>query len=402
MNTQIDSTKVSNVSISSQSVGSLPGRVITQNQMPAKKSSVNLYEASSQWRNRPADQRFETLPDLKKAVEGRRSRSRSTVLQLNSLDVVDNNDGSVELVSAKSGSILEPTHWSFGQLCQRIGAPAAYLRNLPSNLVAANLRHSISVADKEDLKFLTVENADQTAGPRDALQAVTSTTYGRIWDADVVAAVERIVERSGGKFFNPKDWSGKASGLYASDHDVFCFMIDGGSIVDGGGERDQLHRGFFVCNSETGAKSFGLKTFLFRYACGNHIVWHAENITELIIRHSQGAPGRFDREAFPKLVEYCNASAKPIEDNVRKAKAYMLPFTDGKKGAEGLLEFGVKHGFTRPEIRGAFALATEEEGQCATLWDLCNGLTAHARGYEFVDSRLDLENRAGKLLSFAA
>lgn len=354
-------------------------------------SNVNLYEANAQWRTRPADQRFETLAALRQSVEGRRSRSRSEEIKL--ADVTVEAAGESVVLGTHNGTLLDPTHWSFGQLCQRIGAPAGYLRELPSNLVATNLQHSLAHADKEALKFLTVESGDDSA-----LQAVTSPTYGRIWDADVVQSVQRLVERSGNKFFNPKDWSGKPSGLYASDHDVFAFMIDGGSIVDGGAERDQLHRGFFVWNSETGAKSFGLKTFLFRHACGNHIVWHAEDITQFVLRHSQSAPGRFDREAFPKLLAYVNASAKPVEDQVRRAKAYRLPYEDGKKGAEGLIAFGTKYGFTRPEIRGAYARANEEEGQCDNLWDFVNGFTAHARGYEFVDTRVELESRAGKLL----
>jgi hypothetical protein len=364
-----------------------------------KHSNVNLYDANAQWMNRPADQRFETLAALAQSVTDRRSRSRSKVAKLQDVSVRAAGEKGVEIVSNGSGAVVSPTSWAFGQLCQRIGAPAGYLRNLPTDLVAQNLNHSLKQADKEELRLLTVESESSAS---DTLNAVTSTTYGRIWDADVVAAVQRIVDKSGGKFFNPKDWSGKHSGLYASDHDVFAFMIDGGSIVDGGGDRDQLNRGFFVWNSETGAKSFGLKTFLFRYACGNHIVWGAEDITELVIRHSQGAPARFDNEAFPRLLEYTNASAKPVEDQVRKAKAYRLPFEDGKKGADALIPFGLKYGFTRPEVRGAFALATEEEGQCDNLWDLVNGLTAHARGYEFVDSRIDLETRAGKLIALVA
>jgi hypothetical protein len=370
-----------------------------------KPSNVNLYEATAQWRSRPEDQRFETLDALQKSVEGRRSRSRSVTVKLADLKVaVDESSNTIRLLNTHpyQAAMLEPTHWSFGQLCQRIGAPAGYLRTLPADLVAENLKHSLAHSDREDLKLLMVESSAQNFVSADSLQAVTSTTYGRIWDAEVVAAVRRIVDQSGGKFFNPQDWSGKAGGLYASDHDVFCFMIDGGSVVNGGGERDQLHRGFFVSNSETGSKSLWLKTFLFRSVCGNHIVWHAEDISEYILRHSQGAPARFDREAYPKLVEFVNASPKPIEDNIRKAKAYALPYADDKTGSDALIDWGVKCGFTRPEIRGAYALASEEEGQCANLWDFVNGLTAHARGYEFVDARVDLESRAGKLLATVA
>jgi hypothetical protein len=57
---------------------------------------------------------------------------------------------------------------------------------------------------------------------------------------------------------------------------------------------------------------------------------------------------------------------------------------------------GVK--FTNSEIREAIASATREEGKCETTWDLVQGLTAYARGFDFIDTRIDLEKRAGDLL----
>jgi hypothetical protein len=57
---------------------------------------------------------------------------------------------------------------------------------------------------------------------------------------------------------------------------------------------------------------------------------------------------------------------------------------------------------TRSELKEALATAMREEGQCATLWDLVQGLTAYARGFDYVDARVDLERRAGKLLNMVA
>ena len=34
-----------------------------------------------------------------------------------------------------------PTHWSFGQLASLVGAPAAYLRQLPAPLAGINLQY---------------------------------------------------------------------------------------------------------------------------------------------------------------------------------------------------------------------------------------------------------------------
>ena len=84
------------------------------------------------------------------------------------------------------------------------------------------------------------------------------------------------------------------AGLYASDRDVFMFLIDEDHPIEVRNER--LSRGLFIWNSEVGKSSFGLTTFLYRYVCGNHIVWGAENVKEIRIRHSLNAPsGHFLR-----------------------------------------------------------------------------------------------------------
>lgn len=358
-------------------------------------TNQNLYDAHNQWRSRPADQRFETLAGLRDSVHGRRIRSRSMDIEATKVRVGTDAAGRLLVNSGLTPS--EPTHWSFGQLCaasriNSVAAPSNYMRALPTELAVQCLNEGLQHGDRESHKFMLVAPEDD--GPS-TLQAVTSTTYGRIWDAEVVDAVVRIVERTNGKFFNPKDWSGKPSGLYASDHDVFAFMIDGGSIVDGG-DRAQLNRGFIVWNSETGAKTFGLTTFLFNIVCGNHIIWGAKDINRLIIRHTTGGPSRFDTEATPSLKAYVEASAKPIEDVVRKAQSYLLP-----TGSDDAIPmFVTDHGkFSRSEIREAINFAKAEEGECRTLWQLTQGFTAYARSFDYIDSRVDLETRAGKLLA---
>ena len=365
-----------------------------------------LTTANEQWRNRPADERYESLASLRDAVMTRRERTRAFDVDLTDLRAKETDGG---LVFNSGIAPARPSHWAFGQLSAIVGAPASYLRKLPVELAARCINSSLESYrdDRDALKVMTVEGDDI-----DTMQAVTSRTYGRIWDADVVEAVERIVDRSGGRFFNPKDWSGKPSGLYASDHDVFCFMIDGGSVVDGGGERDRLNRGFFVWNSETGARTFGLMTFLFRVVCGNHLVWDAQDVSRMIVRHSSGGPARFDREAMPALLSYVNASAKPAEDAIAKAKGMRLidlvnipgqtvATETGRLGDEWQKAFAAKFDFRRAQVRDAVQFARAEEGRCETLWDLINGFTASARSIEYADARIELETRAGKLMALA-
>lgn len=365
-----------------------------------------LTTANEQWRTRPADERYETLASLRDAVMTRRERTRAFNVDITDLRAKETDGG---LVFNSGIAPSRPSHWAFGQLSSIVGAPASYIRKLPTELAARCINTSLDQyrEDLDALKVMTVEGDDI-----DTMQAVTSRTYGRIWDADVVAAVERIADKSGGRFFNPKDWSGKPSGLYASDHDVFAFLIDGGSIVDGGGERDTLNRGFFVWNSETGARTFGLMTFLFRVVCGNHLVWDAQDVTKMIVRHSSGGPARFDRDAMPALMSYVNASARPAEDAISKAKSLRLidlvnipgqtvATETGRLGDEWQRSFAAKYGFRRAQVRDAVQVARAEEGRCESLWDIINGFTASARSIEFADARIELEAQAGKLMALA-
>src|SRR5205823_289606 len=71
------------------------------------------------------------------------------------------------------------------------------------------------------------------------LRALTSVSYGRIWDAAVVDQVIRV--NGSGRWqvpaasYSDRDPT-RASTLYASDRDVFMFLVDPDSQVNGAGE----------------------------------------------------------------------------------------------------------------------------------------------------------------------
>lgn len=371
-------------------------------------TSNNLFQAHNQWATRPADQRFQTLAALRDAVHGRRMRARSQDAELRNVKITAGDAGEI-FVNGQTTQ-ASPTNWAFGQLATALKAPAGYLRNIPAPLAAQCLMHGVESAPTDALKFMSLANEDGTR----TLQAITSTSYGRIWDADVVDAAGRIVERTGGRFYNPSAYATPGqlggetvpSGLYASDRDVFIFMIDGGSLLDVG-NRAKLNRGFFLWNSEVGSRTFGLTTFLFNVVCGNHIVWGAQDVNTLVVRHTKNGPARFDAEAVPALLRYVDASAKPVEDAIKRALNYNIAQEIGLPASTELTQEHVQMfvatrtagaKFTRDEIKGAVECALKEEGQCVTLWDLSQGFTAYARGYDFLDARTNLETRAGKLL----
>jgi hypothetical protein len=352
-----------------------------------------VQSAQNQWFKRPADHKFPSLEKLHAAVASRRHRSYEHRVNLSDLSwTVDEGRPALVAKQGKRIERLNPTHYSFGQACSLAGAPASFFRERLQDrpdLVVQALNHCTGKRDKDALKTLAVEPPQ---GGMLRLQALTSETYGRIWDADVVGAAMRIVDANP-SFHAPLDWGREKRALFASDRDVFMFFIDGGSIVEGGGDRDNLNRGFFMWNSEVGSRTMGIATFLFRQVCGNFGVWGAQDVRVLKIRHTSGGPERFITEAIPALKHYTQLSVAPIETAIRKAKQLELP-----SAPDEFTAWFVKRGIDRNEVRRAVEMADAEEGQHHTLWDMYNGLTALARTKAHVDSKVDLETRAGKLM----
>ncbi len=63
--------------------------------------------------------------------------------------------------------------------------------------------------------------------------------------------------------------------LYASDRDVFLFLVDDTNPIEAGrlpdGSPDVYFRGFYCWNSEVGSKTLGIASFYLRAVCMNRI-----------------------------------------------------------------------------------------------------------------------------------
>ena len=83
---------------------------------------------SSEWFNRPADERYLSLAELMASVKGRAERSRTRTVESAAVRVEASRDNAerLELVLPGSAEPIAPTHWSFGQLAGLVGAPASY------------------------------------------------------------------------------------------------------------------------------------------------------------------------------------------------------------------------------------------------------------------------------------
>ena len=101
---------------------------------------------SSEWFNRPADERYLSLTDLGNSVRARSQRSRTRIVESERIRVEASRDDAERLLLMlpDAEAPVAPTHWSFGQLASLVGAPAAYLRQLPAPLAAINLQYGLN------------------------------------------------------------------------------------------------------------------------------------------------------------------------------------------------------------------------------------------------------------------
>ena len=360
-------------------------------------ATATLGRASTEWATRPSDQRYLRLDDLKAAVTQRKDESWTLTAPVSDLRVKADEGLTVEAFDRASGERREltPTNWSFGQLAQHARAPVYYLRQIPAELAAINVQWGLEHIPLRDESLVL----GQTNGHQ-ALRSMTSTSYGRIWDRQVVEAVERVngegrwqVPAASYSAQNPN----RATTLYASDRDVFIFLVDPQNPIEVNGET--LFRGFYTWNSEVGAAVFGLTTFLYRYVCDNRIIWGATDVQELRIRHTRGAPERFAYEGQQYLSRYAEESTGRAVAAIKAAQSYELP--DAEKEDKGWDAWLRDRGFTAAQSKDAVASAIAEEGQARSLWDIIQGITASARQIHHTDERVKLESAAGKLMRYA-
>jgi hypothetical protein len=368
---------------------------------------------SSEWFSRPDDERYLSLSELHAAVRARAERATARTLESRAVRVEASRDSAERLALIVPGreEPVAPTHWSFGQLCSLVGAPSGYLRDLPAPLAGINLQHGLLSHRAELVKTLEAEDG------RLELRAVTGPDYGRIWDHELVSAVMNIAGNGTGdtcwKVPGVLDWATMTHNpyvditkdtttLYASDRDVFLFLVDDTHPIETGrlpnGDPDLYFRGFYCWNSEVGSKTLGIASFYLRAVCMNRNLWGVEGFEEITIRHSKFAAQRFAHEAAPALTSFAQSSPAPFVAGIRAARERIVARTDEDRDA-----FLRKRGFSKGETAKVMAAVLDEEGRPPeSVFDFVQGITALARSRPHQDARLELEGKAKTLLERAA
>ena len=361
---------------------------------------TTLTQCNREWATRPADQRYLDLPSMHLELAAERRASRAYTMPISDMrarPVTDDNGRSdALLLESRSGQTYAATHYAFGQLARVIGAPAGYLRTLPADLAADCVNAGIATRPQDVSALTTRRDMD---APR--IRAVTSPTYGRIWNADVVSAlIDRVGDgRTGdwrvpGEFGEAVEISKANTTLFAGDASMFVFLADEEHRIElpnrRAGRMGSFARGFFVGNSEVGAGSLFIAAFLFDYVCSNRMVWGAQEYKEVRVRHTSGAPSRWFDEVMPALHRMANASPEPVVRAIEDARKHRIDNVDAFLAQR----------WTRKQADAIKSAHWADEGRpIETRWDVTVGATAYARELPNQDDRIEIERTAGALLA---
>jgi len=195
--------------------------------------------------------------------------------------------------------------------------------------------------------------------------------------------------------YNPSvDVTKDTTTLYASDRDVFLFLVDDLNPIEAGllpdGSPDLYFWGFYCWNSEVGAKTLGIANFYLRAVCQNRNLWGVEDFQEIKIRHSKYAASRFAHEAAPALTRFAESSPAPFIDGIRASREKIVARSDDDRQ-----DFLRKRGLSKAETGRIVETVLAEEGRPPeSVFDFVQGITAVARSKPQQDARLVLEGKA--------
>ncbi len=382
---------------------------------------MNLYQASNQWATRPADERFWTLDEARAATYAYHKSAAETRVVIRDLRVAAQGT-EVVLVGPKGGAATL-THWAFGQLAIRAGAPAAYLRTLPAALVEQNLAHGLALrAEDDETRILMHRNGHLI------VRAFNGDDYTRVWNYEVLdrlvalrdanptwrvpparpamsdqPGTRRATEADvlmtsggGGLSINVGDLIAPA-GIYASDHDMFVLLINEANRIEDG-SAGGLSRGIIVTNSEVGAASITLRTFFFRHVCGNHIIWDVTGVKAVRVRHVGRVRGRAWGAVEAEMRTYANTAAGETERAIAAARVYRLAPTRAKL-IERVFEKDI---LSKVQAERAYDAAAEHDEDPLTAWGFVQGVTYASQATTYMDERVKMEQAVQPIMRLAA
>lgn len=376
----------------------------------------DLMDAHRQWARRPKDHWcMDVEAMLAKCRDDHERSQEGSPMDPKVLRVESTGDGLV-LRNTASGGSAGFTHLGFSQIANKLGAPAAYLRTLPPDVVADALNAGLKARgdglDRNELVPLwTRKRASEIAAgtPSAMLRCVSTTKYARVWNLGLARKLEDYMARNPGwgaaeAFRTAQGQAARAWGektalplAFVGEGEFFAFVVNYERPVEIGGTT--LVPGFFLKNSETVTGSIEGVFFFFDFACSNMIVWGAKNVRTVKIRHVGDAERRalFETgELQGELRAQAHASVGDRVESIRRAQRTLVADTKDDVIATLREKFDV----TKRDAEAAYTVAetTPRYGDPRSVWGVVQGLTEVSQREEHASERIAKDRQAGKIL----
>jgi hypothetical protein len=361
---------------------------------------THLDVASRQLFSRSDDECFPDWRELLRYLEGRERDTRELEVHQGVLRTVAEAD---ELKLAIGQNIHALTDWGFRSVCDLSRAPASFINRLPAPTAALVLNETRALfGDNQDqARVLTLATF-----PEPVARAIYSPSYARVPDLTVARLVHEEISGfvpagtlAGGRKGMPR-LKPQASGLYASDRDIFLFLADEEHPVEwkpkgNGGGAAALYRFLIVRNSETTTRQIGLIMGLYEFICGNHIIWNAEEVVVWERRHVG------DPEA---ILEYLRKSIEALRDRGTIKKELAVLQAAAETSFAGTKEDFIEKLY--PDVTKALAAQAWDSAIMdfdahvpLSVWNTVQGLTRVSQNIGYMDRRMEVDQVAGKLLA---
>lgn len=338
----------------------------------------NLTRASRELFRRAPDECFDSLAALSNFCRAKREESADAWHAPAQLvpDLVGEQFG----VKVGADGAYLMNDWSFSQLCKFAGISKETVNQLSPSTASRVFGETLPRGNKPM----------QLYRRGDLIRSIHGTSYTRLHDADLVAMLQEFAV----DFQPPQKGLNGATGLYAGEQDLFCFLIDPNGWAEINGEA--FAPGFFIWNSEVGKRSIGIQTFWFQAVCQNHIVWDATEVVEFTRKHTSSVHSALSD--MRRIIEGLVAKRDERRDGFVTVIAKAMRTSLGDDDDE-VLKTLAKHGI--PRHAGKLALDIAKQQGRFTLFSLVDALTRLAGELTNAGDRTDADERAGALLALA-
>lgn len=339
----------------------------------------NLTRANQQLFDRSPDERFGSIQEL---FEHCQRQKEASLDRWHPPDVLKpTTDVGLLGLSLGTDGAFELNDWSFSQLCRLSGVS----RDTVNRLTPETARRVIDETMPRGNRPLQI----LTRGKQ--IHSIHGTQYTHLWNTDLLAVVKEFAT----DFMPPQEGFNGATGLYAGEQDLFCFLIDPAGWAEIEGEA--FAPGFFLWNSEVGCRSLGIETFWFQKVCRNHIVWDAIEVVEFSRKHTANVHDSLGeiRRIIERLVERRDERKDGFAKLIKRAMNERLG-ADSEEVEKAL----AKEKIPRSTIKSAMEIARQHGA--FTIWALVDALTRVAREQGNAGDRTEADAKASKLLALVA